>query len=63
MKLSEVVHKISATKLYYLNLLRRLMLRLLLVDLGGEAGVASESTPPPPTPDAWLPGCLIACFF
>jgi hypothetical protein len=49
--------------LYYLNLLGRLMLRPLLVDLGGEVSVASKLTLPPPTPDAPLPSCLIACFF
>jgi hypothetical protein len=52
----------NATKLYYLNLLGRLILRPLLVTLGGDTGVASQPTPPPPTPDAPPPGCLIACF-
>jgi hypothetical protein len=33
-----MVHKINATKLYYLDLPERLMLRPLLVALGGEAG-------------------------
>jgi hypothetical protein len=37
------------------------MLRPLLVTLGRDTGVASEPTPPPPTPDARPPGCLIAC--
>jgi hypothetical protein len=56
------VHKINATKSYYLNLLGRLMLRPLLVALGEEAGFGSELTPPPPTPDARPPDCLVACF-
>jgi hypothetical protein len=62
MQITEMAHRINATKLYYLNLLRRLMLRPLLVTLGGDTGVSSEPTPPPPTPDARLLGCLIACF-
>jgi hypothetical protein len=62
MQPSGVTHRINATKLYYLNLLGRLILRPLLVTLGGDTGVASEPTPPPPTPDAPPPGCLIACF-
>jgi hypothetical protein len=57
-----MIHEINATKLYYLNLLGRLMLRPLLVALGGEAGFGSELTPPLPTPDARPPSCLIACF-
>jgi hypothetical protein len=63
MKLSEVIQKINTTKSYYLNLLRRLMLRPLLVDLGREVSVASKSTLLPPTPDARLPSCLITYFF
>jgi hypothetical protein len=38
------------------------MLRPLLVTLGGDTDVASEPTPPPPTPDARPPGCLTACL-
>jgi hypothetical protein len=38
------------------------MLRPVLVTLGGNTGVAYEPTPPPPTPNAPPPGCLIACF-
>jgi hypothetical protein len=60
MKLSKVAHRINATKLYYLNLLGKLMLRPLFMNLGEDTGVASEPTPPPPTPDAPPPGCLIA---
>ena len=63
MQPSEMVHKINATKLNYLNLLGRLMLRPLLVTLGKDTGAASEPTPPPPTPDAPPPRSLIACFF
>jgi hypothetical protein len=54
-----MVHKINAAKLYYLNLLGRLMLCPLLVALGGKAGFGSELNPP--TPDAQPSGCLIAC--
>jgi hypothetical protein len=38
------------------------MLRPLLVDFGGDTGVASEPTPPHPIPDARPPSCPIACF-
>jgi hypothetical protein len=62
MRLLGIAYWINATKLYYLNLLRRLMLRPLLVTLGGDTSVASEPTPPPPTPNAPPPSCLIACF-
>jgi hypothetical protein len=62
MQSSEVANRINATKLYYLNLLGRLMLRPLLVTLGGDTGVASKPTSPLPTPNAPPPGCLIACF-
>jgi hypothetical protein len=58
----EVTYRINAIKLYYLNLLRRLMLRLLLVTLGRDTGVASRPTPLPPTLDAPLPSCLVAYF-
>jgi hypothetical protein len=57
-----VTYRINITKLYYLNLLRRLILRLLLVTLGRDTGIASKPTPLPPTPDAPLPSCLITCF-
>jgi hypothetical protein len=40
MQPSGVTHRINATKLYYLNLLGRLILRPLLVTLGGDTGVA-----------------------
>ena len=51
-----------AKKLYYLNLIRRLILRLLLVTLGGDIGVAFEPTPLPLIPNTLLPSCLITCF-
>jgi hypothetical protein len=38
------------------------MLRPLLVTLGGDTSVASEPTPPPPTPHAPPLGCLIVCL-
>jgi hypothetical protein len=63
MQILDVVHIINAPKLYYLNLLGRLILRPLLVDLGGEAGVASGSTTLSPTLDARPRGCLIARVF
>jgi hypothetical protein len=63
MQLSGVVHMINATKLYYLNLLRRLVLRPLLVDLDGGSDFGSELIPTPPTPDARPPDCLTTCFF
>jgi hypothetical protein len=62
MQLPEVAHRINATKSYYLNLLRRLILRPLLVTLGGDTSVASRLTSPLPTPNALLSSCLIACF-
>jgi hypothetical protein len=58
----EVAYRINVTKLYYLNLLRRLILRPLLVTLGRDTSVASELTSPLPTPNALLPSCLIARF-
>jgi hypothetical protein len=54
---------INATKLYYLNLLGRLMLRPLLVDLDGGSGFGSELIPTPPIPDARPPDCLTTYFF
>jgi hypothetical protein len=62
MQLSVMAYMSNATKLYYLNLLGRLMLRPLLVTLGRDTGVAFKPTSPPPTADAPPPGCLIACF-
>jgi hypothetical protein len=51
---------INATKLYYLDLLGRPMLRPLLLALGGGFGFGSELIPTPPTPDARPPDCLTA---
>jgi hypothetical protein len=62
MGLSEMAYMSIATKLYYLNLLGRLMLRPLLVTLGRDTSVAFKPTSSPPTPDAPPPRCLIACF-
>jgi hypothetical protein len=58
-----MVHKINATKLYYLNFLGRLMLRPLLLALGGGSGFGSELIPTPPTSDARPLDYLTACFF
>jgi hypothetical protein len=63
MQLSEVLHIINSTKLYYLNILGRPMLRPLLLAFGGESGFGSELIPTPLTPDARPPDCLTACFF
>jgi hypothetical protein len=62
MQLSVMAYMSNASKLYYLNLLGRLILRPLLVTLGRDTGVAFKPTSPPPTPDASPLGCLIACF-
>jgi hypothetical protein len=63
MQLLGVVHIINATKLYYLNLLRRLVLRLLLVDLDRGSNFSSELIPTPPTPNVRLPNYLTTYFF
>jgi hypothetical protein len=63
MQLSGVVYIINAIKLYYLNLLRRLVLRLLLVNLDRGSDFSSELIPTPPIPNIRLPNCLTACFF
>jgi hypothetical protein len=55
----EVANRINTIKLYYLNLLRRLILRPLLVTLGRDTSVASKLTSLLPTPNALLPSCLI----
>jgi hypothetical protein len=54
---------INAIKLYYLNLLGRLVLRLLLVDLDRGSNFGSELIPTPPTPNARPPDCLTTYFF
>jgi hypothetical protein len=63
MQLSGVVYIINTTKLYYLNLLRRLVLRPLLVDLDGGSDFGSKLIPTPPIPNARLPNYLTTYFF
>jgi hypothetical protein len=54
---------INTIKLYYLNLLRRLMLRLLLVDLDRGSSFGSELRPTPSIPNTRLPNYLTTYFF
>jgi hypothetical protein len=42
---------INTIKLYYLNLLRSLILRLLLVDLDRRSSFSSKLKPTPPIPN------------
>jgi hypothetical protein len=63
MQLLGVVHIINAIKLYYLNLLRRLVLRLLLVDLDRGSDFGSELVPTPSIPNARPPNYLTTYFF
>jgi hypothetical protein len=62
MQFLEVAYIINATKFYYLNFLRRLILRLLLVTLGRDISVTSRLTSLLTTPNTLLSSCLITYF-
>jgi hypothetical protein len=59
MQITEIAYRINTIKLYYLNLLRRLILHPLLVTLGRDTSITSKPTSLPPTPNTQLLGYLI----